>query len=173
MSTFLELAQRRHSVRSYEARAVEESKLSQVLEAGRIAPTAANMQPCRFLVLNTPAAMAKLEKACSPHGAPMAIVVCADRGSAWVRPFDRASMTDIDASIATTHMMLCAQDLGLSTCWITYFMPDVVRAEFSIPEGLIPVNILAVSYGKEGQKPASRYDADRRPLEEIVWYSGF
>ena len=76
MNTFLELAKSRHSVRSYEKRAVEAEKLNSILEAGRIAPTAANMQPCRFLVLNDDTAMSKLQKACTPHGAPLAIVVC-------------------------------------------------------------------------------------------------
>ena len=62
MNTFLELAKSRHSVRSYEKRAVEAEKLNSILEAGRIAPTAANMQPCRFLVLNDDTAMSKLQK---------------------------------------------------------------------------------------------------------------
>lgn len=79
MNTFLELAKSRHSVRSYEKRAVEAEKLNSILEAGRIAPTAANMQPCRFLVLNDDTAMSKLQKACTPHGAPLAIVVCANK----------------------------------------------------------------------------------------------
>ena len=108
MNTFLELAKSRHSVRSYEKRAVEAEKLNSILEAGRIAPTAANMQPCRFLVLNDEAAMSKLQKACTPHGAPLAIVVCANKKAAWVRPFDKASMTDIDTSISADHMMMCA-----------------------------------------------------------------
>ncbi len=173
MNTFLQLAKSRHSVRAYEAQPVEEEKLNSILEAGRIAPTAANMQPCRFLVLNSEDALAKLRKACNPHGAPLAIVVCADRQSVWIRPFDNASMTDIDASIATDHIMLCAQDLGLSSCWITYFKPDVVREEFKLPDNLIPVNILVIGYGKDSPKSPERYNADRNPIGEIVWYSTF
>lgn len=173
MNTFLELAKSRHSVRSYEKRAVEAEKLNSILEAGRIAPTAANMQPCRFLVLNDDTAISKLQKACTSHGAPLAIVVCANKKAAWVRPFDKASMTDIDTSIAADHMMMCAQDMGLSSCWITYFKPDVVRAEFNIPDDLIPVNILVIGYGKEAAKSPNRYDNERNPMDMIVQYSSF
>ena len=62
MNTFLELAKSRHSVRSYESKSVEAEKLNAILEAGRIAPTAANGQPCRFLVLNEAEALQKLQK---------------------------------------------------------------------------------------------------------------
>lgn len=82
-------------------------------------------------------------------------------------------MTDIDTSIACDHMMLCAQDLGLSSCWITYFKPDVVRSEFNIPERLIPVNILAIGYGTESPKPPTRYENDRKSLADIVTYASY
>ena len=173
MNTFLELAKSRHSVRSYESKSVEAEKLNAILEAGRIAPTAANGQPCRFLVLNEAEALQKLQKACTSHSAPLVIIVCADTKAAWVRPFDHASMTDIATSIACDHMMLCAQDLGLSSCWITYFKPDVVRSEFNIPERLIPVNILAIGYGTESPKPPTRYENDRNSLADIVTYASY
>lgn len=173
MNHFLELSKSRHTVRNYENKEVEPEKLNTILEAGRIAPTAANRQPCRFLVINDDGSMAKLQNACNAHGAPLAIVVCAVRNGAWVRPFDRASMAEIDTSIATDHMMLCAQDLGLSSCWITFFKPDVLRQQFNIPDELVPVNILAVGYGSEKPLSPDRYAYDRNPLEQIVQYSTF
>jgi len=124
--SFLDLAKSRYSVRKYENREVEAEKLTAILEAGRIAPTAGNQQPCIFLVLNNEESIEKLCKACSPHGAPLAIVVCAEKTTAWVRPFDKANMSEIDTTIAADHMMMCAQDLGLSSCWITYFDPNLL-----------------------------------------------
>jgi len=171
--SFLDLAKSRYSVRKYENRAVEAEKLSAILEAGRIAPTAANQQPCIFLVLNNEDAIEKLYKACNPHGAPLAIVVCADKKSVWIRPFDKASMADIDSSIAADHMMLCAQDLGLSSCWITYFDPSIVRKEFKIPDNLIPVNILSIGYGADEPQSPDRFAQTRKPLDSIVKYSSF
>ncbi|MCL1964740.1 MAG: nitroreductase family protein [Firmicutes bacterium] len=171
--TFLSLAKSRYSVRAYENKAVEPEKLRTLLEAGRVAPTAANHQPCVFLVIDDEAAMAKLRKACSPHGAPLAIVVCADKTKAWVRPFDGADMVDIDSSIAADHIMLCAQDLGLSTCWITYFDPAILRAQFNIPDRLIPVNILAIGYGAGRPQSPERHAQTRKPLDSIVQYGAF
>lgn len=173
MNNFLDLARSRHSVRNYENKAVEQDKLDAILEAGRIAPTAANQQPCHFLVLNDTDGLAKLNRGCGSHGAPLAIIVCADKNAAWVRPFDGASMVDIDTTIAADHMMMTAQDLGLSSCWITYFDPAVVREQFNIPANLAPVNILAIGYGAERAKSPGRFASDRKPLNTIIQYAAF
>lgn len=173
MKNFLELAKSRHSVRSYKNIAVEEEKLNAILEAGRIAPTAANLQPCRFLILNEAGSMKKLQKACDHHGAPLAVIINSVKGEAWVRPFDEESMEQIDAAIATDHMMLCAQDLGLSTCWITYFNLPILKREFSIPENFHPVSILVIGYGNEPPPPVSRFDEERFPMEHIVKFGSY
>jgi len=170
---FLDLAKSRFSVRKYENRAVEVDKLAAILEAGRVAPTAANKQPCVFLVLNDEKSIEKLNKACRPHGAPLAIVVCADKNIAWVRPFDKANMTEIDSTIAADHIMMCAQDLGLSSCWITYFDPVIVRKEFNIPDNIVPVNILVIGYGADEPQSPDRHAQTRKPLDSIVKYSSF
>ena len=171
--SFLDLAKSRYSVRKYEDREVEAEKLAAILEAGRVAPTAANQQPCIFLVLNNEESIEKLCKACRPHGAPLAIVVCAEKTTAWVRPFDKANMGEIDSTIATDHMMLCAQDLGLSSCWITYFDPKIVRKEFNIPDNVVPVNILAIGYGADELQSPDRHTQTRKPLDSMVKYSSF
>ncbi len=63
---------------------------------------------------------------------------------AWTRKYDGKQVGDIDASIVTDHMMLCATSLGLNTLWICMFKPDAVREEFGLPEGIEPVNILLI-----------------------------
>jgi len=171
--SFLDLAKSRYSVRKYEDKAVEAEKLTVILEAGHVAPTATNQQPCIFLVLNNEEPIKKLYKACNPHGAPLAIVVCADKKSAWVRPFDKANMSEIDSTIAADHMMMCAQDLGLSSCWITYFDPKIVRKEFNIPDDIVPINILAIGYGADEPQSSDRHAETRKPLDSIVKYSTF
>lgn len=171
--TFLELAKKRYSVREYQQKHVEDEKLNMILEAGWVSPTAANQQPNRFLVLNEAADLKKLEKACNPHGAPLAIVICVDKNTAWIRPFDKASMVHIDSTIATDHMMMCAEDLGLGSCWITYFDPAIVRKEFNIPENLIPVNILAIGYPAGNPASPERHSKTRNPLNDIVQYNSF
>ena len=86
---------------------------------------------------------------------------------AWKRPFDGMQTTDIDASILTDHMMLEAVEQGLGTVWICYFKPDVLKAEFKLPDSLEPINILAIGYADASVvKPAK----DRIPVKELVEY---
>lgn len=164
---FIKLAEQRYSVRKYDERAVEEEKLMSILEAGRIAPTAANLQPVRVIAVQDKENLAKIGKAANIYGAPLALIVLADRSAAWTRPFDGKQTTDIDASIVTDHMMLEAASLGLGSVWICYFKPDILRSEFDIPESLEPVNILAVGYAKDGIQPPHK---DRITLDEFVRY---
>jgi len=170
---FLELAKKRYSVRNYQQKPVEKATLNMILEAGRVSPTAANQQPNHFLVLTEAADLKKLEKGTDPHGAPLAIIICADKNSAWVRPFDKASTVDIDASIATDHMMMCAEDLGLGSCWITYFDPAIIRKEFNIPANLIPVNILVIGYPSGNPASSTRHSTTRKTMNDLVHYKSF
>ena len=166
---FLHLIKERYSVRKYLAKKVEENKLNHILEAGRVAPTALNKQPQRFLVLSSPTALAKLNKAGNTHGAPLAIVVCGLEDQAWVRPQDGHNMAEIDASIATTQMMLAAWEQGVGSCWITWFDPAVVREELNLPDNVLPVNILALGYADGPAQSADRHETARMPLKEMVW----
>lgn len=166
---FLQLAKERYSVRKYAATPVEADKLERILEAGRIAPTAANCQPQRFLVLSCPEGLASLNKAANIHGAPLAIVVCGLADKAWKRPQDGYSMVDIDTSIATTHMMLQAWAEGIGSCWLTWFDPAIVRHEFSLPDNVVPVSILTLGYALGQAQTPCRHQQQRVPLAEMVW----
>lgn len=168
--SLLETAKKRYSVRSYSDRAIEEEKLEKILEAAHVAPTAANLQPVKLLVVRSKEGLDKIGKAANIYGAPVAIIVCADHGKAWKRPFDGKMSTDIDASILTDHMMLEATELGLGTVWICYFKPDVIREEFKLPEGLEPINILALGYTQEVPADSNRHSSMRIPVEELVVY---
>ena len=167
---FMELAKRRCSVRAYEDRKVEPEKLERILEAARIAPTAKNLQPVKLLAVQSGEGLEKVGKAANIYGAPLAIIVCADHQRAWTRPFDGKRSTDIDASILTDHMMLQATELGLGSVWICFFKPDVLREEFSLPEHLEPVNILAVGYASGAPASPDRHDKTRVPMEKLVSY---
>ena len=131
---FINIAKKRHSVRSYTSQKVEPEKLEQILEAAHVAPTAANLQPVHLIVVQSEEGLAKISKAAGIYNAPLAIIVCADHEKAWVRPFDQKQTGDIDASILTDHMMLQATELGLGTVWVCYFKPDVLREEFQLPD---------------------------------------
>ena len=171
--SFLELAKKRFSVRKFESKKVENEKLLQILEAGRVAPTAANNQPQRILVVREEAGLGKLKKAANIYEAPLAVIVCADHQSAWKRPFDGKETVDIDASIVTDHMMMEAAELGIGSVWITYFKPDVLRKEFNIPEHIEPVNVLALGYPAGPIASPDRHAKARKPLKDTVFYEYF
>ena len=116
---FLSLAKKRYACRKYTAQKVEQAKLDTILEAGRVAPTGANRQPQRLIVVRSEEGMARLARCTRDFGAPCAIIVCADTGQAWERKYDGKVIGDIDASIVTDHMMLCLLTSGNKRCkWL-------------------------------------------------------
>lgn len=168
--SFLELAKKRYSVRSYTPQKVEEEKLDKILQAAHAAPTAANLQPVRLIAVQSKEGLEKIGKAANIYGAPLAIIVCADHNKAWVRPFDKKQTADIDASILTDHMMLEAAELGLGSVWVCYFKPDIIKKEFELPDNLEPINILAIGYSNEEAADPERHSQTRIPIKELVSY---
>lgn len=168
--SFLEIAKKRYSVRSYKTQKVEKEKVEKILEAAHVAPTAANLQPVHLLVVQEEEGLAKVNKAANTYGAPLVIIACADSKKAWTRPFDHKQVGDIDASILTDHMMLQATELGLGSVWICYFQPDVLANEFQLPSNLVPVNILAIGYPDEEPQSPERHEKARIPMSELVSY---
>ena len=165
---FINIAKSRCSIRSYTDQKVEKEKLDKILEAAHVAPTAANLQPVRLLVVQEQDNLNKIGKAANIYQAPLAIIVCADHSKAWARPFDGKQTTDIDTSILTDHMMLQATELGLGSVWICYFKPEIIKQEFHLPETLEPVNILAVGYSEEMPASPERHSNQRINLNELV-----
>lgn len=168
MTDLLTLAKDRFAARKYLERPVEAEKLARILEAGRLAPTGANAQPQRVLVVQSAEGRAKLSQAANIYGAPLALVVCCETAKAWVRPYDHKSIADIDAAIVTDHMMLAAAEAGLASVWICYFKPDVIKEAFNLPPGVEPVNILALGYSEE-KAPAKM----RKEAGETIFYETF
>ena len=167
---FLEIAKSRYSVRDYKSQKVEQEKLEKILFAAHVAPTAANLQPVRLIVVQEDEGLNKIGKAANLYGAPLAIIVCSEHTQAWTRPFDRKQTVDIDASILTDHMMMEATELGLGSVWICYFKPDVIKKEFQLPDTLEPINILAIGYSNENPADPERHAAQRISLDELVHY---
>lgn len=170
---FSRIGQKRYACRKYLDRKVEPEKLAAVLEAGRVAPTGANRQPQRLIVVESPEGMERLARCTRDFGAPAAVVVCADTSEVWTRKYDGKRIGDIDASIVTDHMMLAAASLGLDTLWICMFKPEAVREEFGLPDTVEPVNILLIGYGADAPASPDRHATLRKPLEETVFYERF
>ena len=167
---FAKLSAERYSLRKFSDRPVEQEKLTQVLEAGRSAPTAHNLQPQRIFVLQSPQALEKADGCTGAHfHPPVSLVVAYDPEAAWKRETDGKNHGEIDAAIAATQMMLQAADLGLGTTYVGMFEPEKLLAAFPEMAGLCPVAMLPLGSPAEGAHP-SRLQADRKPLEELAAY---
>lgn len=123
---FMDLAQNRYSERYFDSRPVEPEKLSQILEAGRIAPTGCNYQPQRIYVIRSEEAMQKaVQTRASLCGCPVVLLVCYDKETVWHNPKDRCydsyNCGEQDASIVAASMMFEAEELGVHSLWIRGF----------------------------------------------------
>lgn len=170
---FIELAKERYSLRQFDVKKVEEEKLDLILKAGQVAPTAANCQPQRILVIESDEAIAKLRDCIKYHfNAPVVLLVCANKDEAWKRSYDGKVHTDIDGSIIATHMILQATELGLGTTWVGHFDPTAVRKAFNIPSNIEPVCILPLGYPSEDAK-ANPNHTKRKDISQTVLYNSF
>lgn len=170
---FGQLAAERWSVRKFRPETVDGDALMQILEAGRAAPTAHNIQPQRILVIRSEADREKLKKCTRCHfDAPVVLLVCYDKTQSWKRKYDGADSGMVDAAIVTTHMMLAAESLGVGTCWVMHFKPAAVQEEFHLPEELVPAALLPMGYPAEDAAPIPMH-FQRKPLEELVFEGSF
>ncbi len=167
--SFNDLARQRFAVREYAQTPVEQAKLDSILEAGRLAPTAKNVQPQHIYVLQSPEAIAKINSLtrCA-YGAPVVFLVCYDADQVWTKE-DGTNSGDMDCSIIGTHMMMEATELGLGTCWVKWFDPAQVAAAFELPANHKPSFLMPCGYASENAKPSDHHFS-RKPLSETVTY---
>jgi len=165
--SFSDLIRERYSVRDYRSDPVEEDKLEKVLEAARLAPTAANRQPFQLIVIHTQGREEELSDIYSKDWfvqPPLVICACGLPERAWTRR-DGKSYVDVDVAIVMDHLILAAADEGLGTCWVGAFDPDAARRVLGLPEEVEPIAFTPLGY------PADEAGAKKRKsLEELVRY---
>lgn len=181
----LEAIKTRRSIRFFQDKPVEEKKLNMVLEAARLAPSAGNRQPWRFIVVSDPSVRAAIREVKAkrmppprpqPLGAPprrnpldtapVLIVGCAVPGDS----FPGTDFWKIDVSIALQNLVLAAHSLGLGTCWIGVFHEeDDLKQVLGVPKDCRIVAMIALGYPAEEKGPVT----DRKPLSEIVYINSW
>jgi nitroreductase len=164
---FLELASNRYSVRAYKADPVKEQELQQVLEAARLAPTAANRQAFELLVVRTAGRKEALKRIYGRDwfvDAPIVICACGLPDQNWVRR-DGKNYNDVDVAIVMDHLILAAADLGLGTCWIGAFDPDAAKEVLDLPEGVEPIVFTPLGYPADQPRPKKR-----KEMAQVVRY---
>jgi len=167
---FKEVIKDRYSCKKYAERQVESEKLMAILEAGRLAPTAKNLQEQHVYVLQTADALAKIDAA-TPcrYGAPTVLVVAFDRNNVFTYPGGKRDSGVEDASIVATHMMLAAADEGVDSCWLNFFDPEKLAASLGLPENEEILMVMDLGYAAEGTGPLANHNS-RKPLSETVTF---
>ena len=165
---FDKVIRRRQATRKFSEKIVEKEKLDQILEAARLAPSAKNIQPIKIYVINSEEGLEKLDKT-TPcrYNSKTVLLVCGDKESAFSK--DNHSTYEIDASIAATHMLLEATNLGVDNIWIDLFDKELVKEEFNIPKKLIPVVLIPIGYKDETCPPSPNHEI-RKNIEAMVEY---
>jgi len=160
--TLLDVIFNRRSIRRYRVEPVSDQVMRNILEAGRLAPSANNAQPWHFIVVTDQ----KLKHSLSQRrwagfvkDAAFLVVGCGDSNNKW---------STVDVTIALENMVIAAEAQGVGSCWIGDFDQDEVRGLLGIPENLKVVAL--ISFGYPAEKP---YPQSRRSLEEIVHYNRF
>ncbi|MGB2907446.1 MAG: nitroreductase family protein [Candidatus Aminicenantaceae bacterium] len=178
-SPFRRLIEDRKSIRRYEDRPVEREVLLQCLDAARIAPSAENAQPWRFLVIDDPEIKArfsdevfsgiyKVTKFAAQ--APVLILFLARLNVVTHhigRQVQNIHFHYIDIGIAGQHLALQAEELGVGSCWLGWFSVRKARRFFNIPSKYKIISMQALGY--YDKKPSK--ERKRKPLEEIAWFN--
>jgi len=167
---FYKVIQERESIRNYDPnRPIEKETLLRIIEAGRIAPSAANLQPWKFILVSSKDKLKKIQ-ACYPRSwfcdAPHILIVKGNRKMAWKRPHDGYNSLETDLTIAMDHMILAAENEGLGTCWIANFNPDILRDALKLTADEFVFAITPLGYQKKDFNKKSA--KQRKPLDEVL-----
>jgi nitroreductase len=167
---YTDLIYNRESIRNYDPdRPVPKEILEKIINAGRIAPSACNFQPWKFLLISSPDLLEKV-RACYPRDwlkdAPHILIATGLKNQAWSRIYDGYNSIETDVAIAMTHIILAAENEGVGTCWIAAYDPSLLQETLSTNKNQLIFGITPLGYPKTGfQKTSIK---KRKSLEEIV-----
>lgn len=167
---FTKVIAERYACKKYDGRKVEKEKMDAVLEAGRLAPTAKNLQEHHIYVVESKEALAKIDEV-TPcrYGAGTVLVVTFDKTNVFTYPGGKRDSGVEDATIVATHLMLAAKNEGLETCWINFFDPEVAAEKLGLPENEEVLMMLDIGYAAQGA-PMNPFHNKRKELSETVTY---
>jgi len=164
---FEQLIQKRYSCRHYSPDQVDSQHLEKVLNAARLAPTASNKQPFQIIIIKTENKIEDLLKIYNQGWfvqAPLILAVCSIPDEGWVRhKYDNANYSTVDAAIVVDHITLQAADIGLGTCWIGAFNPQLAREFLKLPDQVEPIAFTPLGYPLDKPK-----DKTRKPLSDLI-----
>lgn len=166
---FKDVIENRYSCKDFKDKQVEQEKLRRILEAGRVAPTAKNLQEQKIYVIQSKEYLAKID-ACTPcrYNAPTVLVVAYDKSNVFTYPGEKRNSGVEDATIVATHLLLSAYNEEIDSCWINFFDPEKVAQALNLNENEEVVMMLDLGYGKQ-KEPLPNHHL-RKELNETVKY---
>jgi nitroreductase len=162
---FQELIRVRRSTRGYRPDPVGEDVLARVLGAGRIAPSACNLQPFHLVVVTEPETRARMKEVYARdwfHTAPVILVGCVEPARAWKRS-DGWNAAEVDLAIVMDHIILAATEEGLGTCWVCNFDEPKAKEILGIPRDVRVVAMTPLGYPNAEPRPFTR-----KPIEDLI-----
>ena len=165
---FLDVVKNRTSTRKFSDKEIEDSIINNILEVGRLAPTAKNLQPQKIYVVKSKDGLENIDKV-SPcrYNAPVCLLICSDKNIAWSN--GDYSTYEMDASIVATHLILGATNYGIDSTWIRNFnVEDAIKC-FELADGVVPICIINLGY-KTDDCPNNPMHEVRKELDETVYY---
>ena len=167
---FYDVIKQRRSIRDYlPDKKIPDEVLIRILEADRIAPSAANRQPWKIMAIkdkNLRQRVCESYKGKWLRNAPVILVVVGYREQAWVRPKDRHSSMEVDLTIAMDHMILAAAAEGIGTCWIMAFDYDILKQVLNLKDNQSVSCITPLGYPSE--RSLKEEDSFRKEFDEVV-----
>lgn len=164
---FNDLIKKRYSVRAYKPDPIEDEKLNFVLEAARLAPSAANRQPFHLIIIHTEGRQAELQRIYHRDWftqAPLLVCACGIPRQGWLR-YDNRLFMDVDVAIMMDHLILAATDVGLGTCWVASFNIQAARELLALPDEVEPLIFTPLGY------PADQAGVKtRKSLTDLIRY---
>ena len=165
---FMRILHSRYSCHAFSNSPVSDSKLDMILEAGRLAPSAKNLQPTRIWVVKSEEALARLRSVHPCYGAPVVLIVGCRTEEAWTRESDGVNAAKTDAAIVLTHLMLTATDAGLANMWIWDFNPSKIREVLPETREHGIYALLAIGHPADGEGKPTELHSVRKSVEEMV-----
>lgn len=157
---FYDLIRSRESIRNYDPdRPVPKEILEKILDAGRLAPSACNLQPWKFLVVSSSEMLNKVRTCYSRdwfRDAPHILIVAGLKDIAWKRSFDGYNSIETDVAIALTHIILAAENEGVGSCWIEAYDPALLKEAINLPDYQVVFGITPLGYPKPGFKKTQK-----------------
>lgn len=167
---YSELIISRESIRSYDSeKPVDTDTLKRIVNAGRIAPSASNKQPWRFVIVSSKEMLEKVRPCCKPswfQNAPHILIAIGNKDEAWTRKYDNYNSIETDMTIAMDHMILAAEDEGVATCWIAAFKPEILYPAMNIKPNEIIFAITPLGYPEKSFSKSAK--KDRKSLDEVM-----